>query len=608
MSEDTNNKQPQKELQPVVFWAAGASYGEKNNEDQFPRFIENNIWEDGWVKGDGDKHKDFKILKEIKPNDYIVVKTKILEKGNRATIIRGIGKVLKRINDYSFHVQWLITGLWKRYNEKDYGAFYVKTIAKIEAPKFISAIKDILKEYEDKKMELQNKCKNLLEHSHNIILHGAPGTGKTYLARQIAESMGAETCFVQFHPSYDYTDFVEGLRPRPKEEDLDESSEIGFERKDGLFKQFCIKALKNLIDSQKNQEQLTEEKSLKDFIFDAIQSFYESYLEGNQIKELVTKRGSTFQIFGLNDKYIKVYIPDNAKEKTKKLDIPINDVIKVYNALKENKDLKPKQVRIILGKNSGTQHDSYKFAIAKYLSELTRQTVNKKEEKIEKKNFVFIIDEINRGEMSKIFGELFFSIDPGYRGEKGKISTQYQNLVDEDDAFYDGFYVPENVYIIGTMNDIDRNVESMDFAIRRRFAFMEITAEKTQGMLDNPESWNGNKPSDEIIKAMKNRMNNLNNAISGTEGLSSAYHIGASYFLKYNDSAEQKDNETENPFDNLWKYHLKPLLQEYLRGMEGAEQKLKDLEAAYNKDTDTQENETKTNETKTYVAEQSNSK
>ena len=179
MSEDTNNKQPQKELQPVVFWAAGASYGEKNNEDQFPRFIENNIWEDGWVKGDGDKHKDFKILKEIKPNDYIVVKTKILEKGNRATIIRGIGKVLKRINDYSFHVQWLITGLWKRYNEKDYGAFYLKTIAKIEAPKFISAIKDILKQgnfghYSENKLPYSSnyvirKCKRYFYHTHRYI-------------------------------------------------------------------------------------------------------------------------------------------------------------------------------------------------------------------------------------------------------------------------------------------------------------------------------------------------------------------------------------------------------------------------------------------------------
>ena len=59
------------------------------------------------------------------------------------------------------------------------------------------------------------------------------------------------------------------------------------------------------------------------------------------------------------------------------------------------------------------------------------------------KPYVFIIDEINRGEISKIFGELFYSVDPGYRGEKGKVMTQYQNLVSQDDTFFSGFYIPE---------------------------------------------------------------------------------------------------------------------------------------------------------------------
>ncbi|WP_305155979.1 AAA family ATPase [uncultured Duncaniella sp.] len=101
------------------------------------------------------------------------------------------------------------------------------------------------------------------------------------------------------------------------------------------------------------------------------------------------------------------------------------------------------------------------------------------------KPFVFIIDEINRGEISKIFGELFFSIDPGYRGKKGKVKTQYQNLItDKSDPFYDGFFVPDNVYLIGTMNDIDRSVESIDFAMRRRFAWQEIIAADNTEMLD----------------------------------------------------------------------------------------------------------------------------
>ena len=208
------------------------------------------------------------------------------------------------------------------------------------------------------------------------------------------------------------------------------------------------------------------------------------------------------------------------------------------------------------------------------------------EYKIEKKNnidvsessnsptkFVFIIDEINRGEISKIFGELFYCIDPGYRGPKGRVLTQYQNLVPKGDVFDEkkkGFYVPENVYIIGTMNDIDRSVESMDFAFRRRFAFKEIKAEDRLSMLD--------ELNDESLKEKAiNRLKNLNNAISGIEGLSSAYHIGASYFLKLNNYGGN--------FEDLWNYHLDGLLKEYLRGMRDVEEKIKDLKKAYDNES-----------------------
>ena len=184
------------------------------------------------------------------------------------------------------------------------------------------------------------------------------------------------------------------------------------------------------------------------------------------------------------------------------------------------------------------------------------------------KPYIFIIDEINRGELSKIFGELFFSIDPGYRGEKGRVSTQYQNLIkDKTDPFKDGFYVPENVYIIGTMNDIDRSIESMDFAIRRRFAWVEVKANENTKMLS--------KLGDIKDKAIE-VMEALNKAISGIDGLSSAYHIGASYFLKLDDY-----KDSDNPFKELWDYHLQGLLTEYLRGMDDAGDKLNDLKKVY---------------------------
>jgi hypothetical protein len=199
--------------------------------------------------------------------------------------------------------------------------------------------------------------------------------------------------------------------------------------------------------------------------------------------------------------------------------------------------------------------------------------------------YVFIIDEINRGEISKIFGELFFSIDPGYPGKEGKVNTQYQNMVEEGDVFKDGFYVPENVYIIGTMNDIDRSVESMDFAMRRRFAWQEVTAEESYAnMIENEAEFAGIK--DEI----KARMFNLNNAISNTEGLNEAYQIGAAYFRKYLDYQEKG-----KPFECLWNNHLKGLLFEYLRGNRKAKELLEKLHKAYNK-TSIDEQSAHTNE------------
>jgi hypothetical protein len=177
--------------------------------------------------------------------------------------------------------------------------------------------------------------------------------------------------------------------------------------------------------------------------------------------------------------------------------------------------------------------------------------------------YVFIIDEINRGEISKIFGELFFSADPGYRGEKGAVQTQYANLIPDDDVFKKGFYIPENVYIIGTMNDIDRSVETFDFAMRRRFVWQKITAAESAKNM-------------KLLPPTVNKMNALNDAISKVPGLNPSYHIGAAYFLK-----QQNGTIVEPDYESLWNFRLMPLLYEYLRGMPDAEKHLESLRKAF---------------------------
>lgn len=439
--------------------------------------------------------------------------------------------------------------------------------------------------------KLTQECAELLRHTRNIILHGAPGTGKTYLAKneiapKLAELLGVnkddvEIGFVQFHPSYDYTDFVEGIRP---------TTDGKFNLEDGIFKKFCEKALKNWVDNTTPIETLKKEKCVEE----KVTSFVYDSIDNN--KKFEIKQRNEFSITELTEKDIKIYIPGN--EKTKELSLSRKELISLLSAKKEIKNVK--EIREFFNNTWNRQHDSYLFSLYQEINKMKDLKTPPKLSN-EKKNFVFIIDEINRGELSKIFGELFFSIDPGYRGTDGKIRTQYANMETEPNEFdeilgitdsdnFGHFFVPENVYIIGTMNDIDRSVESMDLAMRRRFTFKEIAAEKSQEMILTESNEKLHDISDKIEK-LKNRMTNLNNKIIDPEiGLSNDYQIGAAYFLKFADYYN-KNNDGE-AFNALWNYNLEPLLKEYLRGQGDIESKLDMLKKAYENQDETTKNKT----------------
>lgn len=300
----------------------------------------------------------------------------------------------------------------------------------------------------------------------NTILYGPPGTGKTYntilRAAQIIENRTIDSYgealnifkanlhnqieFITFHQNYSYEDFIQGLRP-----ETDNKSSLVFDKKDGVFKKIADKALENLKLVQKAPDELTSEAK-----FDkALELFSDKVLES----EDNFKINNTAYIFEVEEDAFR-YTGEKWTNHANGLRMKFSDLKEFYrNNVKSRKDIKG------LSSISGlaNQHATYYYLVyAEIIKYLPKKTIEP--QKVTRKNFVIIIDEINRANISRVFGELITLIEPDKRSH-GSIPLEARL------PSGDPFIVPSNLFIIGTMNTADKSIALLDIALRRRFEF-----------------------------------------------------------------------------------------------------------------------------------------
>ncbi len=463
----------------ISYYVLGATWD--GDDDQSERFYNNGIWENGF------SNKLFDEIKGINVGDEVAIKSTFAKRdGSNYLRIKAIGTVINNPGTgKSLSIKW--RPKFTPFDLEGYGA-YRKTFHRV-------AEEDIEEIFFHESENTTSTTKTDMI-SKNVILYGPPGTGKTFnsidKAVEIADKFrfkekehelnkavfdelrkSGQIEFVTFHQSYSYEDFVVGIRPN-----IDESTNnLNFRKHYGVFYQISEKARENYNASLLGKGKLISVRELINDLLDR--------LRGGETIPLKTPTNIPFTIEYFSEQTIQLVYSNGSKNNTLSVETLVD--------ITDNKREYPSSLR------------SYYYPLKDYL---LSQQVDSKSEKEERKNFVLIIDEINRANISKVFGELITLLEDDKRiGEDNELKVTLPN--GEKD-----FGVPPNLYIIGTMNTADKSIALIDIALRRRFEFI--------GYYPIYDGY-----PDEASMLLKK----LNEAIF-SQRKSSDYLIGHAYFMK----------------------------------------------------------------------------
>lgn len=453
------------------------------------------------------------------------------------------------------HDQYTLLG--KVFSVEKSQDFYI-----IEDSVFKTIIQDLKKQFEAFKiifkekgnlkkttMSIQNKIE-ILKEKGQIILQGPPGTGKTFTAKDMAEQMlfskisedkkqqkdnlerSGQFKIIQFHPAYSYEDFVRGIVAESND------NQINYITKNKIFSNFAQKAYQNWLDHTKSPELISKEVYFKRLLNDYLQS----------ADSIIAEKGE--YILNGTESYIRKILKDRLYYYNKGyaphsfgFEILFSDFLFIFLNLPFDADYS----KVTL------PNRHYRKLLVPLLQDFRSfvkvipDNFNDQPPQNKLLDYVLVIDEINRANLPSVLGELIYSLE--YRDEI--VESMYP--IDDDNHLI----IPSNLYIIGTMNTSDRSVGHIDYAIRRRFAFIDILPQILEGNTFELELFK--KVSGLFVQNFEEYTHNNQVSLKVSEHLSEEFRpedvwLGHSYFIN-----KGKDFEIRK------KYEIIPILKEYIK-------------------------------------------